>query len=47
MTKVGNSGDNKSFLPVVEHAFNLSPPAKRPAECVNFPDAGTVGIAVP
>ena len=26
----------------VEPAFNLRPAAKRPAECVNFPDAGTV-----
>ena len=26
----------------VEPAFDLRPAAKRPAVCVNFPDAGTV-----
>ena len=31
-------------MPAVEPAFNLRPPAKRPAECVNFSDAGTVII---
>ena len=40
--KSRNSHNNKSFLPAVEPAFNLRPAANWLAECVNFPDTGTV-----
>ena len=41
-TKVENSCNNKSIQLAVEPEFNLRPAAKRPVECVKFPDASTV-----